>query len=111
MQIQVEDIKRPKLIESFFNVELLPDNSYATYINTTSQKKCHSCCHNIKKSLKSKKFNVALSHKYHQVRLRMNENRFISVDGVTVDFDEYIRGVRLKSLENISRNHLTTCRV
>ena len=107
MQIQVEDIKRPKLIEPFLNVELLPDNSYVTYINTTSQKNVTLDSHNIKKTLKSKKFNVALSHKYHQVRFRMNENRFISIDGVTIDFDEYKRGVRLKSLENTSRNHLT----
>jgi len=106
MQIQVEDIKRPKLIEPFFNLEILSDNSYVTYINTTRQKNVTPNSHNIKKILKSKKFDVALSHKYHQVRFYMNENRFISLDGLIVDFDEYKRAVRLKSLENISPQSL-----
>ena len=42
MKIQSKDIKRPKLIEPFFHTELLPDNSYVTYIKTSSQKSATS---------------------------------------------------------------------
>ena len=55
MKIQSKERKRPRLIEPFFNTELLPDNSYVTFINTTSQKNVTLGSHNIKKTLKSKK--------------------------------------------------------
>ena len=63
MQVNKQNIKRPSLIESFFNKELSPSNEFITYIDCTTNssnvvhKKCDvtSKAHNIKKTLKNKK--------------------------------------------------------
>ena len=63
MQVNKQNIKRPSLIESFFNEELTPSNDFVTYIDcsTKSSNIVHkkssatSNSHNIKKSLKNKK--------------------------------------------------------
>jgi hypothetical protein len=36
MQIQQDQINRPRLIEPFLHLELTPSNDYVEYINTTS---------------------------------------------------------------------------
>ena len=63
MQVIKENIKRPSLIQSFFNEELTPSNEFVTYIDCTpdSQKAVNKKIvtpdsHNIKKSLKSKNY-------------------------------------------------------
>ncbi len=38
MKVQADQIKRPRLIEPFFNEELTPDNEFVTYIDTSIQK-------------------------------------------------------------------------
>ena len=61
--------------------------------------------HNIKKSLKTKKFNVAVSAKYNHTRLSMNDNGYILLDGSIYDYDEYLRGVRLNKISAIPQPH------
>jgi hypothetical protein len=105
------DIKRPRLFEPFFNEEILPDNSFLTYIYTTGIKNSVTLCfHSIKKSLKTKKFNVHLEHKYNKVRFYMNKSGWISIDNLSsFYFEDYKSSTRQKKF--LSRNHLTTCRV
>ena len=71
--MQVQNIKRPNLFDSFFNKELDYKNEFVEYINTTSNnsnpvhkkyatstlhKKAKNSINNIKKLLKIKKFDA-----------------------------------------------------
>ncbi len=38
MKVQADQIKRPRLIEPFFNYELTPDNEFVVYIETSVSK-------------------------------------------------------------------------
>ncbi len=38
MKVSADQIKRPRLIEPFFNEELLPNNEFVVYIETTNDK-------------------------------------------------------------------------
>ena len=111
MQVNKEEIKRLSLIEPFFNEELTPENEFVTYIDCTNYstvaKKDNATpdSHNIKKSLKTKKFNVAVSAKYNHTRLSMNDNGYILLDGSIYDYDEYLRGVRLNMISAIPQPH------
>ncbi|UCN00050.1 hypothetical protein LCX93_11040 [Sulfurimonas sp. SWIR-19] len=70
MQVKQENIKRPSLIEPFLNMELSPTTEFISYIDCSVKssnvvhKKSNvtSTAHNIKKRLKSQKFNVS-SHR------------------------------------------------
>ncbi|MEN4046988.1 hypothetical protein [Sulfurimonas sp. NWX367] len=70
MQVKQENIKRPSLIEPFLNMELSPTNEFMQYIDCSvkSSNVVHkknnvtSDSHNIKKRLKSQKFNIS-SHR------------------------------------------------
>jgi len=87
MQVNQNQIKRPSLIEPFFDKELTPDNEFVTYINCSissqsvvSEKNVTPASHNIKKSLKFKKFGVRFELKYDRKRFYMNDAGFISID-------------------------------
>ena len=69
MQINQNQIKRPRLIEPFFDKELTPDNEFVSYIDCSissqsavSRKNVTPASHNIKKSLKSKKYRRAVDN-------------------------------------------------
>ena len=69
MQIDKNQIKRPSLIEPFFDKELTPDNEFVTYIDcsTNAQSVVHKknvtpTSHNIKKPLKSKNYRRAVDN-------------------------------------------------
>ena len=60
MQVNKQNIKRPSLIEPFFNEELTPSNEFLIYIDCTTKssnavhkKNVTPDSHNIKKSLKN----------------------------------------------------------
>ena len=87
MQVNQNQIQRPKLIEPFFDKELTPDNEIVTYIDCAINVQSAACKknatpdgHDIKKSLKSKKFGVRFELKYNRSRFYMNESGWISID-------------------------------
>ena len=52
--MKILEIKRPRLIEPFFNEELLPDNSYATHIETVKKDSVTPDAYLSKKEIKNK---------------------------------------------------------
>ena len=96
MQVNINNIQRPTLIEPFLNEELTPDNEFLTYIDCTTNlsNTVHknngvtSNSHNIKKSLKTKKFNVALSLKYNNPRWYFSTcSNYMCIDGKDIYFN------------------------
>jgi len=81
MQIIQNQIKRPLLIESFFDKELTSNNEFVTYIDCTQSSASNvnddsnvtPFSHNIKNSLKTKKFATHFELKYNRKRFYMNE--------------------------------------
>ena len=69
MQVNQNQIKRPSLIEPFFNEELTPDNEFVTYIDCSiksssvvHKKSVTPISHNIKKSLKNENYRRAVDN-------------------------------------------------
>jgi len=88
MQVVQNQIKRPKLIEPFFDKELTLDNEFVTYIDCTQRSTSNvnddsnvtPVSHNIKNSLKTKKFGARFELKYNRKRFYMNEAGYINID-------------------------------
>jgi len=70
MQVNKQNIKRPKLIEPFFNEELTPSNDFVTYIDCTytpsnivyKKDSVTSKSHNSKKALKSENYITGINN-------------------------------------------------
>ncbi len=69
MQVNQSQIKRPRLIEPFFNEDLTPDNNFVTYIDCTTnalsavhKSSATSKSHNIKEPLKDEYISRAIDN-------------------------------------------------